>query len=35
MPYANNQETHIYYEVEGKGYLPLILAHGGTGSSDD
>jgi len=35
MPYANNHGIHIYYEVEGKGNVPLILAHGGTGSGDD
>jgi pimeloyl-ACP methyl ester carboxylesterase len=35
MPYANNHGIHIYYEVEGKGNVPLILAHGGTGSDDD
>ena len=27
MPYAANQQIHIYYEVEGSG-PPLLLAHG-------
>ena len=31
MPYANNQGTNIYYEVEGQGQ-PIILAHGLTGN---
>lgn len=31
MPYAENQDVHIYYEVEGQG-LPLVLAHGGSDS---
>ncbi len=35
MPYADNHGIHIYYEVEGKGDLPLMLAHGGTGSMND
>jgi len=35
MPYANNHGIHIYYEVEGNGNVPLIMAHGGTGSGDD
>ena len=33
MPYAMNNGIKIYYEVEGEG-LPLMLAHGGTGSLD-
>ncbi len=28
MPYAENQGTRIYYEVEGQG-PPLVLGHGG------
>lgn len=31
MPFANNQGTKIYYEVEGQG-PPIILAHGATGN---
>jgi len=31
MPFANNQGTNIYYEVEGQGQ-PIILAHGLTGN---
>lgn len=31
MPFANNQGTNIYYEVEGQG-PPIILAHGATGN---
>lgn len=31
MPFANNQGTKIYYEIEGQG-PPIILAHGATGN---
>jgi len=31
MPFASNQGTKIYYEVEGQG-PPIILAHGATGN---
>lgn len=31
MPYANNQEVHIHYEIEGEG-PPLVLLHGLGGS---
>jgi pimeloyl-ACP methyl ester carboxylesterase len=33
MPYANNGEINIYYEVEGEG-PPLVLGHGGAYSLD-
>ncbi len=33
MPYANNGEINIYYEVEGEG-PPLVLGHGGAYSID-
>lgn len=32
MPFATNQSTKIYYEVEGQG-PPIILAHGATGDT--
>jgi pimeloyl-ACP methyl ester carboxylesterase len=34
MPYANNNGVRIYYEVEGEGGPPLVLAHGGSGNLD-
>ena len=32
MPFATNQSTRIYYEVEGQG-PPILLAHGATGDT--
>ena len=32
MPYANNNGVKIYYEVEGEGGPPVVLAHGGSGN---
>ena len=34
MPYANNNGVRIYYEVEGEGGPPVVLAHGGSGNLD-
>ena len=34
MPYADNKGVRIYYEVEGFGGPPVVLAHGGSGNLD-
>lgn len=34
MPYADNHGVRIYYETEGLGGPPVVLAHGGSGSLD-
>jgi pimeloyl-ACP methyl ester carboxylesterase len=34
MPYANNNGVRIYFEVEGEGGPPVVLAHGGSGNLD-
>jgi len=34
MPYANNKGVRIYYETEGSGGPPVVLAHGGSGNLD-
>ncbi len=34
MPYANNNGVKIYYELEGEGGPPVVLAHGGSSSLD-
>lgn len=34
MPFVNNKEVKIYYELEGKG-LPIVFMHGFTGGLED